>query len=117
MTRKSHEAEGYDVGFGKPPKEKQFVRGQSGNPKGRRKGKSPRSILNAVLDQPVIITKDGRSRKVKFSEAFISKVVAKALHGTTRDHVLLLRLILEHAPEVFKEAVGSHTHTLTVKFV
>jgi hypothetical protein len=105
MTRKSHEEKNYEVGYGKPPKEKQFGKGQSGNPKGRKKGKIAGSILHGVLDQPVVITKDGRSRKVKFSEAFMHKVVAKALNGTTRDHVLLLRLILEHAPEALREAV------------
>ena len=28
----------YEVGFGKPPKSKQFRKGKSGNPKGRPKG-------------------------------------------------------------------------------
>jgi len=115
MTRKSNEATDYEVGYGKPPKGNQFVRGQSGNPKGRKKGKSVGSILHEVLDQRVVITKDGRSRKVKFSEAFMHKVIANALNGTTRDHVLLLNLILEHAPEALRGAAVPHT--IKVEFV
>jgi hypothetical protein len=64
--------------YGKPPKENQFVKGESGNSKGRGKGGNTGSILREVLDQPVTITKDGRSRKVKFYQAFLHKMVAQA---------------------------------------
>jgi len=115
MTRKSDEKKGYEIGYGKPPKRGQFVKGRSGNPKGRTKGKSAGSMLRAVLDQPVVISKDGRPRKVKFSEAFMHRVVAKALNGTTRDHIMLLRFIQEYAPELLSEAPSPQT--ITVKFV
>ena len=42
--------EGYTVGFGKPPKEHQFVKGQSGNAKGRKKGsRNLKETLDSVL--------------------------------------------------------------------
>ena len=37
----------YEVGYGKPPKDKQFKKGQSGNPKGRTKG-----TKNFISDRP-----------------------------------------------------------------
>lgn len=115
MTRKSDDSNDYEVGYGKPPKHGQFVKGRSGNPKGRTKGKTAGSMLRAVLDQPVVVTKDGRSRTVKFSEALMHKVVGKALNGTTRDHIMLLRFIQEHAPDLLREAPSAHR--ITVEFV
>src|SRR5262245_11040533 len=64
-------AEGdYDVGYGKPPVQSRFKRGQSGNPKGRPKGARNFSTdVKATLKAPVKVTRDGRPRKVSTQEA------------------------------------------------
>ena len=36
--------EGYDVGYGKPPKQTRFAKGQSGNPRGRPRKPKPEPL-------------------------------------------------------------------------
>ena len=47
----------YEVGYGKPPRHSQFVKGQSGNPRGRPAGaKNLKTLLNKALNELVIVT-------------------------------------------------------------
>jgi len=41
----------YEVGYGKPPHHTRFVKGQSGNPRGRPRGaKNMKTLLNKALN-------------------------------------------------------------------
>ena len=72
------EEEVEDVGYGKPPKKHRFKPGQSGNPKGRPKVlKSPVS----VLEEPITMRVDGKTREVSSFEAAFRKTAQKALEG------------------------------------
>jgi hypothetical protein len=76
----------YEVGYGKPPKETRFKPGESGNPKGRPKGKeNTHTIIQRALDQPVIINENGKRRVVSKKEAAILVHVNKAATGQTKD--------------------------------
>lgn len=92
----------YDVGRGKPPREWQFRKGQSGNPRGRpRKHKDHAShssltsydgMLVSRLDKPVTIVEQGRKRRVPTGEAIIARQTAQALAGgrLSANHLLAL---------------------------
>jgi len=55
----------YEVGYGKPPCHTRFVKGQSGNPRGRPPGtKNLKTLLSEALNEMVIVTDNGRSRKI-----------------------------------------------------
>src|SRR6266581_1429571 len=55
----------YEVGYGKPPRHSRFVKGQSGNPRGRPPGaKNLVTLLNKALNELVIVTEDGGRRKI-----------------------------------------------------
>ena len=56
----------YEIGYGRPPKQYQFKPGQSGNPRGRPRGKlSKKAVWDRIMTEPMYIREEGRSsRKV-----------------------------------------------------
>ena len=63
----------YEVGYGKPPRETRFAKGQSGNPRGRPSGaKNFKTLLSEALNEPVIVTENGGRRKVTKRQAIIT---------------------------------------------
>ena len=84
----------YEIGYGKPPKASQFKPGQSGNPKGRRKGaKGLKSDLRSELAQRVSITENGRAEKLTKQQVVVKQLVAKAAKGDMRAIGLLASLV------------------------
>ena len=69
----------YEVGYGKPPRHTRFQKGQSGNSRGRPGGsKNLKTLLSEALNEPVIITENGRRRKITKREAIVREVVNRS---------------------------------------
>ncbi len=84
----------YEVGYGKPPKDSQFKPGQSGNPNGRPKGMPiPGRTFFDSLQEPVVVTVNGKRQKLSISAALHKKVAQKILEGDKQ--ILKLALTLE----------------------
>ncbi|MGA3209546.1 MAG: DUF5681 domain-containing protein [Syntrophales bacterium] len=95
MTKKIKlKAQGYDVGFRKPPKHTRFVKGQSGNPNGRPKGKRNwATVLHSILEKKVTVIENGRSKEVTKWEAATTQLANKAAGGDTNAIRLLLQIM------------------------
>lgn len=84
----------YEVGYGKPPAERRFPKGQSGNPKGRPRGaKSFSTLLDGALNEKVNVKEDGRRRRISKREAMVKQLVNKAASGDHRSIQLLVALL------------------------
>ena len=83
----------YKIGYGKPPKSRQFKHGKSGNPKGRPKGSLKLATdLAAELNEQITVREDGKPRRVSKQRALIKSLMAKALQGDVRANAAVLAL-------------------------
>src|SRR5262249_3318409 len=79
------------VGYGRPPAATRFQKGQSGNPKGRPKGrKSVGKILRDALHRTIEVREADRVRTMSKIEAVIEVTLNKALKG---DHSSFAKLM------------------------
>jgi len=69
----------YEVGYGKPPLHTRFEKGQSGNPRGRPKGaKNLAALVSDALNKRVVVTENGRRRKIAKRDLVIAQLVNKS---------------------------------------
>jgi hypothetical protein len=88
------------VGYGKPPKHSRFKPGQSGNPKGKKKGtRSFSTEVRATLGMPVVLTDNERPRTVTTSAAALMRLREKALKGDSRSLDRLIDLSRQYGDE------------------
>ena len=84
----------YDVGYKKPPLATRFQKGVSGNPRCRPKGaRNLSTVVSAALNEKVLITENGRKRRISKYEAAVKQLVNRAAGGEVRATQLLLGLI------------------------
>jgi hypothetical protein len=85
------------VGYRKPPVSGQFKPGQSGNPKGRPKGrKSPDQVIADLFSRKVTILEGGKKKKISHMEALGRRVLNDGLKGNAKatDQALTLLKIM-----------------------
>ena len=79
------------VGYGRPPKQHQFKPGQSGNPRGRPRGrKNEATILDELLHRKIEIREKNRIRKITVLEGMLLKFAEDALKGNPKAATFLL---------------------------
>jgi len=99
----------YEIGYGKPPKEKQFKEGQSGNSKGRSKGsKNVYTLLEEILNQKIALKENGKDIKISKKAAMLMQLTNKAIKGDVRaisvlfPHILTADLKMEEKEKVLE---------------
>jgi hypothetical protein len=89
-----HDKCDYEVGYGKPPRHTQFKRGQSGNPRGRPPGaKNLSTLLNEALNEPVVVTENGRRRRITKRLASFTQLANEAAKGNLRAFKLMVEIL------------------------
>jgi hypothetical protein len=84
----------YSVGYRKPPRHTQFKKGQSGNPRGRDKGRENyRTEFLKELSERVTVTENGHLRKLSKQTLIVKRMVADAIKGDAKAREHMLRLI------------------------
>jgi hypothetical protein len=74
-----------EIGYGKPPKDKRFAKGRSGNPNGRPKGS--KNLLTSFLEisrERITVKEGGRPRTMTKGEAVLHQLTNKAASGDLR---------------------------------
>lgn len=85
----------HEVGYGKPPKHTRFRKGQSGNPRGPKKGsRALKTDLDQALNATLTITVGGKRRKDTTQALSMFTLAAKAATGDLRASRLLADLVL-----------------------
>ncbi|MGZ3159567.1 MAG: DUF5681 domain-containing protein, partial [Burkholderiaceae bacterium] len=109
--KKSGDAPPYETGYGKPPKRTQFQPGKSGNVKGRPKGaRNFATIIAQELNTVVLVTENGKAKKIKKKQIVAKQLVNKAAAGDLKATSLLL------AESRMEEqiAAGQHVNTTSL---
>lgn len=83
-------------GYGDPPREHCFKKGQSGNPKGRPKGsRNFQTILNRELERQVKVNDNGVRRSFTKSELMVRVLTDKAIKGDIRAFLSIHKMAAE----------------------
>jgi hypothetical protein len=85
----------YDVGYGKPPKHSQWRKGQSGNPRGPKKGsRALKTDLDEALNATLSITVGGKKRRGTTQALTMYALAIRSATGDLRASKQLTDLVL-----------------------
>lgn len=91
----SADSDDYEVGYKKPPVHTRFQRGNSGNGKGRKKGR--RNLKSDLLDElaeRINLNEGDRKIRISKQRALVKALVVKGIKGNERATNLVLNLLL-----------------------
>jgi Family of unknown function (DUF5681) len=104
----------YLVGYRKPPKHSQFKPGQSGNPKGRKKGaKGMKTLAQQTLTAKVSVRTGNGPQKMMRIEALLHKLVELGMKGNPRALLALFHMYQEAIPEIVRSEAELLVRPLT----
>jgi hypothetical protein len=112
MSNQDDSGRPYVIGYRKPPQRTQFVKGKSGNPKGRGKGvRNFATEFQEELNTRIPITENGTRKKVTKQRVIVKRVVNDAVSGDPKAIPVVLnqarlheeRSASESGPEILSQ--------------
>src|SRR3954452_8416288 len=105
------------IGYKRPPVASRFRKGESGNPRGRRKGqRNLSSVLREVLGQTVTVKRGGKVERMSKAEALSKLLLSQAHGGDARASKAVLELTDKisriDTPEPAARGVGGYEFML-----
>lgn len=89
-------AASYEVGYGKPPKASQFRKGESGNPRGRPKGRRNLATeLHQALSETVVVTENGKRKRLTKRTVICRQLANRSAAGDLAALRVLIPLITQ----------------------
>lgn len=86
----------YEVGYGKPPKASQFRKGESGNPRGRPRGRRNLATeLHLALSETVVVTEHGKRKRLTKRTVICRQLANRSAAGDLAALRLLLPLLAQ----------------------
>lgn len=95
----------YEVGYGKPPVNTRFKKGQSGNPFGGKPGRqTKRQLFDKLLHEVVTVTEQGQKKRMTKLQLVLSQLINKAASGDAKSMRVFLDVLDRHPmePETFR---------------
>ncbi len=84
----------FKVGYRKPPQHTRFKKGQSGNPRGRKKGRrNLRDVVLTTLDERIWIREGDTRRKISKMDALVRTTVNRVIAGDAKAVGLFMALM------------------------
>lgn len=104
----------YEVGYGKPPRDKRFKPGRSGNPRGRPKdAKGLKTIVRETMTAKVPVRTGGGEKKMSRMEAVLHKTIELGMKGNPRALMQLITLYASAVPEAALPVTAQRTKELS----
>lgn len=101
----------YELGFAKPPKNSQFKKGQSGNPKGRPKGSvNTMKLIETELDEKIYVKEGNKQITLTKQQAIIKQIINKALKGDTKSSLFMVDVMKEL--DAYKEEAAAVVNSI-----
>ena len=111
MADEPRDLSGYDVGYGKPPKQSRFQPGKSGNPRGRPKGsKNLASVVLCEARKPVRVNGPRGARTVTKVEATVMQLANQSAQGDLPSQRQFLTLIKDSEETLSTEQSAGPAH-------
>jgi hypothetical protein len=96
----SHELTDYTVGYGKPPMQRRFKSGQSGNQRGRPHGsKNRKTILNEIANEMHTVTVNGKRRRRSTLVLMLFALRNLGAEGNVREFRAYKKYLAKYEPQ------------------